>query len=556
MSFDSLHMAASALRSQNVAMNVASRNLTGSSEPGYTRQVATFSDEHSAPAGRFSQNIEGLGTRISGVLRVRSELLDTAYRDAASTHQEIQAPESHLAYLEVRLSADPSLSSLLQDLNISLAQLQGDPGNLGLRQSYFRKLGQATAQLRSYDSAVVENQASTRADLGQRVEQANSLLQRLAELNPRIVAAQRDTTGSNQMLDQRDRFLDELSGLMDVQVLTQPAGNVDVLANGSQLLSLNRAEKLTLEPDNSLKNSAGNLVNVSGGSIASLQQYANQELPDLRQQLNQLASSWISQANEVHRRTYGLDGVTGRDLLTGTDASTINLALQDPRQLGHAVAQVTGTNFATTALISDQPLSSQAAALSVPATNSGVMQINGVSVAWNDGQSLQQVLDSLQVAGVRASYRPTTGKVVLERDPTQAGPSDITVTDSSGNLSVVLGLAGQPSLVGGQGDSNGLAALDQRMRSATFGPGADRTLQQSFRDIQSNVGGSLQTRRQSGQSALTALESAQAARSSISGVSSDEELLAVTRMEQAFAAAAKIATVADEMLTTLMQMGR
>ncbi|KAJ8135556.1 hypothetical protein OY671_011231, partial [Metschnikowia pulcherrima] len=47
---------------------------------------------------------------------------------------------------------------------------------------------------------------------------------------------------------------------------------------------------------------------------------------------------------------------------------------------------------------------------------------------------------------------------------------------------------------------------------------------------------------------------ADTARRSVSGVSSDEELLNVTRSQQAYAAAAKIATAADEMLSTIIQM--
>jgi flagellar hook-associated protein 1 FlgK len=52
----------------------------------------------------------------------------------------------------------------------------------------------------------------------------------------------------------------------------------------------------------------------------------------------------------------------------------------------------------------------------------------------------------------------------------------------------------------------------------------------------------------------TLLEQADARRASVSGVNVDEELTALMRAQQAYAAAAKVITTADEMMQTLIGM--
>lgn len=543
MSFEALGVAANALRSQRLGLDVAARNLAAADEAGYTRQSTITSEDYSAPAGRFAQEVAGLGARLLGVERSRNQLADTAVRSRMRDNEAAGAAQRHLQQLQSGLTGEPGLSQLLQEVSTGLNHLQGDPGNLGLRQAFFSQLEASTARLRGYNQELVSNRQAAREDLAGRVDRANELLSQVAQINPRIVAAERNTTGANGLLDQRDRLIDELSGLLDTQVLTQPSGEVQLYVNGRQLVVRDHSEKLSLLPDHRLQTESG-VVLEAGGGIGGLQKYLAGPLVEYQSQLDSLASSLVSGVNEVHRNTYGLDGLTGRDLLKGSAASDIAVALSDPRQLGHAVARLVGQPLPGP-LNEDQPL-----------VGGGVLRVNGTDVAWSDGDTLRQVMDSLTTAGVRASFNPSTRAVTLERNPGVAGPSGITVSDVSGNLSSQLGLDAGILQLGGQGDTAGLHALQEALRSPRYGSALDRTAQQATRDLQAGVGADLASVEQVTAAAASALEAAQATRRSQSGVSSDEELLHVTRLEQAFAAAARVAQAADEMLTTLMQIGR
>lgn len=556
MSFEALNLAGSSLRAQRMAMDVASRNLTSASEAGYTRQTAVYTETSASGANRYPNLINGMGGRVTSIQRVRSGLLDNVYRARLGEEQAITAPQQHLENLESRLAGSPSLSSRLQDLSTGLTQLQNNPSDLGLRTSFLSQVQGVTDQIRSLDSEMVNNGAQARQDLSDKVGRANDILGQLAELNPRIVASNKDSSDTNTMLDQRDQLLDELSGLMEIQTSLQPSGEMSVYAGGAELVSHNRAQKLTLQSDNSITSESGRTIKTQNGALGALQDYVSMDLPAYRTQLNELAKSLITQVNAVHQLGTGLDGVSGRNLLSGTGSSDINLGLSDPRQLAGSVQRVQSQSFGTSALISDQSLSSQSANLTTPAASSGVLRVNGTDISWSDSDSLQSLVGKLNGSGIKASYDSNKRQITLERDPNTPGPANISVSDVSGNLGSVLGLAGQPSVAGGSGDTAGLNALSRTLNAPVFGASGNRTSAQAVSDLQSGVGGRLSSLKKTGESLGAAVSDAQTARRSVSGVSSDEELLDVTRLQQAYAAAAKIATAADEMLSTIIQMVR
>lgn len=554
MSFEALNLAGSALRAQRLAMDVASRNLTSASESGYTRQTAVYNESPSSGDNRYPNLVSGLGGRVTAIQRVRSGLLDSVYRARMGEEQATIASQSHLENLESRLASSPSLAARLQDLSTGLTQLQNNPSDLGLRTSFLSQVQGVTDQIRSADTEMVNNQAQARQDLGDKVGRANVILGQLAELNPRVVSSVKDSTDTNGMLDQRDQLLDELSGMMDIQTSLQPSGEMSVYAGGAELVSHSTFQKLTLQGDNSITAEGGRVIKTQNGSLGALQNYVSSELPAYRSQLDGLAKSLIDQVNAVHKLSTGLDGVSGRDLLSGTGSSDIGVALTDPRQLAGSVQRVQGQNFGSSALVADQTLAGQAANLNTPAAASGTLRVNGTDINWTDSDSVQSLMGKLNGAGVKASYNSNSRQITLERDPGVAGPADISVSDVSGNLSSVLGLAGQPSVAGGPGDTGGLNALGKLLNSAVFGATGNRTSAQAVSDLQTAVGSRLSTMKKSGESISAALSDADTARRSVSGVSSDEELLNVTRLQQAYAAAAKIASAADEMLSTIIQM--
>jgi flagellar hook-associated protein 2 len=88
------------------------------------------------------------------------------------------------------------------------------------------------------------------------------------------------------------------------------------------------------------------------------------------------------------------------------------------------------------------PLSSAGLAVGGGIAASGTFQINGVSIAWTNSDSINAVLSRINAstAGVTASYDPTHDTVTLMNLST--GASSISLSDTTGNFLSAMGLIG------------------------------------------------------------------------------------------------------------------
>lgn len=545
MSFETLNLAGSLLRASRLGMDTAGRNLAGTSEAGYTRQsMSTVSQQPSTGYNRQTLT-SGLGVQVNGIQRLRQGLADQVYRARAEEAGGPQSLGPFLEDLEGRLSAHDGLQQASLDFEQAWSTLSSQPDDPALRTLAFQEGQQLAATFRQQAGAVSDVRAQAHQELGSKVERANEILSQLADLNGRIVASPGSSMGRNALLDSRDALVDELSGLMDVRVMEQPTGTVNVYQNGAELLQLKRAERLSVDGSGQVLTSSGRALSLNQGALASLQSLSTTTLDGVQAQLDALATTLRDRFNEVHQLGYGSDGVSGRDFFSGTGAADLSVTLTDSDQLGTAVAR--SESSAGVTVNSSQPLNGQ-----VGVAASGTLLVNGTAINWNDGQSLDSLLGQFSSAGVRASYDTSSGRVLLARDPFVPGPSDITLSDSSGNLAAIFNLPASSS-PGGSSDGAGAVALMNRLGQAVFGQAGNRSLSDGGRDLISDVGRQRSSQLAAAEATQNALTAATERRNQASGVNSDEELLQLERFQQAFQAAARVASVADETLSTLIR---
>ena len=155
---------------------------------------------------------------------------------------------------------------------------------------------------------------------------------------------------ANDLRDQRQAKIEDLSKLANISTATQTNGSVTLSIGGVTMVSGNQVSD-TLEV---YTNTAGqNLVRATtagttlttGGSIQARIDVRDGELKSLSNDLDTLASSLITTVNAIHKNGYSLTDTTKADFFTGTDAATIgvNSALLDNPSL----IQASGTSGAT-----------------------------------------------------------------------------------------------------------------------------------------------------------------------------------------------------------------
>lgn len=251
-----------ALFATQKALDITGNNLANISSEGYTRQrVDQVSMGYYCYGNRHNINarthLAGMGTNILGISQTRNELLDNAFR---TQYAEVGDYSQRNAMLT-------DIQSVLQEMDI------GTDGNgYGLRYS-IEEMYTALQDFSMNTSSVTDanvvvsaftNFASTmrqmsmsleskceeyRQELAVDVENMNTLLGKLTSLNRDIKRAMvaggyTGEYGPNELLDERNLILDELSGYGEVGVKYNSDGTVDVSIGGRQVVKDETCEKI------------------------------------------------------------------------------------------------------------------------------------------------------------------------------------------------------------------------------------------------------------------------------------------------------------------------
>jgi flagellar hook-associated protein 1 FlgK len=130
------------------------------------------------------------------------------------------------------------------------------------------------------------------------------------------------------------------------------------------------------------------------------------------------------------------------------------------------------------------------------------------------------------------------------------------VATSANNVAVSAATAAGP---GNNAIALQLAGLRDTAVAVTDTDGTARgtsTIGAYWRQVATGVGLSVRGAETEVQVRTTLAENAETRRQSVSGVSTDEELVLLIKHQQAYAAAARLVTVAEEMSRILVELGR
>ena len=338
-----LGSATSGLLASQTQLRVISDNIANVNTPGYVRKVVNQQS--------VSLSAMGGGVSIEGITRAVNQFLDqtgystSAQQGAASTisgmMDRAQAmfgdPTSGTAFFNQLDQVFTDLSAAAQNPSSSVSRNQA----LSSISSFFSQAGSISSQLASLSSEA-DSQVSDK------VTQINSLLSQIDQLNTTIIrdkAVAADTTGAQNAQGQ---LVDQLSGLIDIQVTTRPDGGIDIgSGDGSLLLSRAGPGQLSFSafgatPGQVMVATAGGTpqpMEPQSGSLAGLLQLRNQQIPQIQAQLSQYVTQAANQINAAHNAASAvpppsqLNGRnTGLDLPTAVSGFTgkTTLAIVDP----------------------------------------------------------------------------------------------------------------------------------------------------------------------------------------------------------------------------------
>ena len=151
-------------------------------------------------------------------------------------------------------------------------------------------------------------------------------------MNKKITYLQALGQKSNELLDQRDLCLQELSKHVNIRVNEKVGGSLEVLAGGCILLHDDRHFDLEISEEGgklAVCNEIGAELSIreGDGAIAGLLDSYNTIFPRYQGALNELVFNLVQKVNDLHKNGYGLDGsTTGIDFFTDIEEQNANTA--------------------------------------------------------------------------------------------------------------------------------------------------------------------------------------------------------------------------------------
>jgi flagellar hook-associated protein 1 len=245
--FMGLETARRGMLTQQSALYTTGQNVANASTPGYSRQRVNFTQTEAFPSiGMDREQIPGqmgTGVKAGSIQRVRESFLDVQYRGENNKLGYWQSRSEAMSKME-NIMNEPSDSGLASAMDLfwqSLQDLAVDPTdtNTGAR-SVVRQRGESVATTFNYlANSLTSIQKDQKSQIDVTVKEANSILYQINKLNEQIGGVEPHGYLPNDLYDERDRLIDQLSSIMNINVSYMKAGgNSDPKAEGTAVIKL------------------------------------------------------------------------------------------------------------------------------------------------------------------------------------------------------------------------------------------------------------------------------------------------------------------------------
>lgn len=251
--FVGVRIADRGLSASQIALSTTTNNISNVNTTGYSRQ--TVNQIAVGPAAVYSRSTVGNGTEVTSVTRVNSFRLDQKYWTENSSLGYYETASDYLSQIEVYLdtsASDTTFSDMLSNFYAALESLATD--NSSAARTTVLEYGQEIcAYFNEAAEALTELRNEVNLEVKTTVEQINSYAGQIAALNQQITVAATSGASTNELEDRRDLLIDELAKLADISVsaatvYTASDGTTTstytVTLNGSTLVSGNTAREL------------------------------------------------------------------------------------------------------------------------------------------------------------------------------------------------------------------------------------------------------------------------------------------------------------------------
>ncbi|SDY10882.1 flagellar hook-associated protein FlgK [Nitrosomonas halophila] len=415
----------SGLRSAQSGLLTASHNISNANTPGYNRQQIVQSTNNPLPRG---SGFVGQGVQVTTVQRIYSQFLTSQALQVQTQSSQLSSYYNEIKQID-NLLADTSsgLSPAMQNFFSAAQDVATNPTSIPSRQALLSHAQILVGRLQEMDQHFSEMRDGVNKQLTSNVEEINVLATQIAKLNINIQTAEGVAGGqpANDLRDQRDLLLRELSQFIKVDVVRQDNGHYNVFVGSGQALVVgdrtmtlktvvapDDAQRLTVALDMGNKTILLPEHQLQGGSLGGLFAFREETLDSTQNTLGLIALGLAQTFNDQHRLGQDLHGLLGGDFFhipepgvqaaSGNDsASSVTVAVSDVGALTASDYrfEYDGTNYTLTRLSDNFSVSTPVAPDATPLTLDG-LSITDATIQSGEHFLIQPTRQAAQGIGI------------------------------------------------------------------------------------------------------------------------------------------------------------
>ncbi|NIF29415.1 flagellar hook-associated protein FlgK [Pantoea sp. Tr-811] len=294
-----INIGMSGLGAAQSGMYTLGNNIANADVESYSRQQNVQTTKGAQQVG---QVFIGTGTTLADVRRVYNAFLENQLRTTTSLSSDASSYLSQIDPLDTALSSsDTGITAALQSFFSAMQDAAAKPTEDASRQLLLTSAQSLAKRFNTLSSQLNQQNSTINANMASIADKVNALTKSIADLNGQISKMTAVNGQPNDLLDQRDGAVRELSSLIGADVVEQKNGNYDIyLKNGQALVLGNTTQTIGVEPSATDPTRMSLILNrgstkmditnsTTGGELGGLIRYRKETLDPALNELGRVA---------------------------------------------------------------------------------------------------------------------------------------------------------------------------------------------------------------------------------------------------------------------------
>lgn len=558
-----MNTAKMSMATHQLSLEVTGQNISNVNNPNFTRQEVTLESAFPIQPGG-SPGMIGTGVRATSIIRRNDQFLEGQRLLNKANSGYWNSTQDFMARLETVFneSSPNGLNGVMDSYYKSWQNLAFNPRGLTERTDTIAQGRNIAAVFSKVNQDVKNLRVDLNTKINSSIADINRLTGEIARYNQIIHETESHKVNANDFRDKRDALIRDLATYAQVNTVEDPnTKEVTIsLANGRALVigqtaftleSRQRADD-GLSSDIMWVDPSGQRSDVtaefSNGNMGAWITMRDTQMVSFLDKLDQMAATMIRDTNNTHSSGYGLDGSTGQDFFTGMNINTI------------ANRKNIGTGTVTGAIVAPDKLNVHKYQMEFTAANSYNIRdmTNGSVVAT----------EAYAGGPATSAYLLTQGmQVTLNGAP---AANDKFIINPAADASLTMAVHGNiitdtnkvaAGLTTNQGDGDNALRIAQSQNSmtmnrVTLAASGTATFAQYYNSLVGEAGVAAKNANSAVNQQEAINTQIENRREQVGGVALDEEMVNLIKFQHAYQASARLVTIVDTMLQTLIGLAR